>query len=212
MAYIDNKGEWHWCTFDIDKQIRNKIRQQWRDSKTLSNLIALLKSDHAYRKEHGGMLARIVSKWKFRRYERWMRGLVAQANRSAFNVAAREKLKEAKLQIRPDSLHFLQLAEWGLSLGLAPENPGGNVIAMAVKDLKIDEPKRVAMYFENRAIQPTLDEEHLAGTPEVAAKNLLMVLAMRLQADPKLREVYGNAVANALLELPEKNWHHRDEV
>lgn len=190
MAYIDEKGEWHWCTFDIDKQIRNKIRQRWRDSKTLSNLIALLKSEYAYRKEHGGTVARIISKWRFWRYERWMRGLVAQANRSSFNVAARKKLKEAKMQMRPDSLHLLQLAEWGLSQGLAPENPGGSVIEMAVKNLKIDEPKRVAMYFENRAILPALNEEHLAGTPEVAAKNLLMFLAMRLQSDPKLREVY----------------------
>ncbi len=186
MAYIDSNGRFHWCTSEIKLQHRQKVKQQWTDEKTVKNFIALIKSEYEYRRRNGGIAAQIASKWKFFRYELWLRRVVAQENRTPLNVAAKKHLEELKEPLQSESLYLIQLAKWGLRQGFTPENPGEHAIESALRALEILDQQRVASYINSRTIQPILDDEALAGTPEDAARNLLAMLSMRLQADPRL--------------------------
>ena len=191
MSYIDDKGEFHLCTFDIAAMARQRIQQEWKDKKSLKNLIALVKSEHKYRKKYGGVFALIKDRWRGWFHMRWKRGLVAAANRTPLNVASLKKLKEAKIRVNRDYLYLLQLMDWGLKQGLTPSNKVA-ILKLVMSDIKGEEPEKVTKYFENRTSQPILKEEDLTGVPEDAAKSLIMFLAARLKTDEDLKEAYKN--------------------
>ncbi len=46
--YLDEQGEMRMCSSDLDRMTRQKIEKQWRDSKSLSTLLVLLKIKYDY--------------------------------------------------------------------------------------------------------------------------------------------------------------------
>lgn len=74
MAWVDKQGKLHFCSFDIDLQLRQKARKEWRESKTLSNFIALVKSEREHRRKHGGgLIEKALVRWRIWRYYRWLK-------------------------------------------------------------------------------------------------------------------------------------------
>ncbi len=63
MAYVDEKGEFHYCIFDLEKQERLKIRAQRQGIKKLLNLIEDLKAGFNQWRW----------RWRYRRFMRWLR-------------------------------------------------------------------------------------------------------------------------------------------
>ncbi len=118
---------------------------------------------------------------------------VARSNRQPLNLLAKKKLLEAKAQLSDLSPYLLQLAEWGLEQGLAPEHPSRSLLESVLQNMSEWEPKRALDYLvqgEYPENPPALSKTDLSGTPEDAAENVLMVLAQRLIEDPRMRQLY----------------------
>ncbi len=124
---------------------------------------------------------------------------IDQANALPLNVEARKRLREVKAPVYKEGLYVFQLAQWGLSQGLAPEKPSRDVLESGLRNLEASEPEKALRYLfwgaeppedpEDEA-NPVLTAESLSGSPEYAAENVLMTLAQGLIEDPRMRQLY----------------------
>ncbi len=118
---------------------------------------------------------------------------VEASNRQPLNLLAKKKLQEAKVPLSDLSLYLIQLAQWGMENGLAPERPSRDLMESVLWNMSEWEPKRALDYLvqgEYPENPPALSKTDLSGTPEEAAENVLMLLAQRLLEDPRMIQLH----------------------